>query len=161
MPTERDEPSPGKPKKKRSRRSAVNIEQIPLPLTPTQRLDAMTRDRIDALEADKSTLDERLESARDNIRQQSRDNASLREQNAVLMARLADQGAWDVLATLLVGGGGLLLGAAAYLPGIGVTAGLFGFGLFAAGLLMQAVRLFKKFETLNLRGQTCRILTTW
>jgi hypothetical protein len=108
-----------------------------------QRLDGMVRDRIEALESDKSILDERLESARADLFRHERDNAALREQNAVLRERLADQGAWDVLATLLVGGGGLLLGAAAYLPTIGATSGLIGFGLFAAGLLMQAIRLFK------------------
>jgi hypothetical protein len=141
-----DESNPSPKRKARQARKSMHRPsslEPPATLTPTLRLDEMTLGRIQSLETDKSTLDERLEASRNDLLHRERENAALREQNAVLEERLADQRAWDVLATVLVGFGGLLSGAAAYLPKIGATAGMIGFGLFAAGLIMQTTRLYR------------------
>jgi len=106
-----------------------SIAPLPKPPNPSERLDAMTRERIDSLEADKERHHERIEYLQAEIIRLAPENAQLRE-------ALKNAEASNLVSTILIVVGGGIISYATFTGKVGQRVADVGGGALLAGAFL-------------------------
>jgi hypothetical protein len=128
-----------KPATKRAKHEEQITSNVTLNLSPSARLDAMTRERIDALERDKS----RLQSEVDRLLLQV---VELIHKNARLEESLSNAEANSVLATILIGSGWFLVSYATFTGKMAGAWANFSAGCLMAGIFLLLFQSFRRWR---------------
>ncbi len=111
--------------------------QSPVTVSPSARLDVMTRERIDSLDQDKQRLREEVERLQARVDQLSPENARLEE-----ALRLAESN--NILATILTGLGGFLVSYATFTGKAAQTWANGAAGILLAGIVMMLFQTIRR-----------------